>query len=911
MILAFDAPHVSLETAGGKGLNLARLARAGFPVPPGFIVTTGAYRAFVGANNLGDSILAAVQPLTADDTSALELASRTVRSAFSAGKIPEDIAASLRRAHADLDRPAVAVRSSATAEDLPDLSFAGQQDTFLNIVGEEEVLRAVVDCWSSLWTARAIGYRLRNAIPQGEVALAVVIQEMVESEASGVLFTANPLSGLRSETVIDATLGLGEALVAGLVEPDHYLVDTLSGQIAGKTLGAKRLSIRGKPGGRTETVSEGASAQQALSDDQIRQVAALGQAVQKEYGFPQDIEWAFAQGKLHLLQSRAITSLFPLPDGAGDRMKIWFSFGAVQGVLGPVTPLGSDTFRCFFAGGAQMFHVHVRYDEQQVLVPAGERLWIKVSDLMRHPLGGRLFGPLLGFVEPSVGQILSGLAGEPQLGVGSGKFRPATALRILRFALPVLARMVRTVLNPAKARADFDGLIDRELSASRFEATGDRYARLAQRLDFMKGRMERAFQVLLPRFVPVFGPAMGMLNLLSRMDPDRSGGGHGFSMRALEVTRGVPDNVTTGMDLALWEVAKSIQADPASLAAFTGADPPGLASRYLDRSLPEAAQLAVAAPMDRYGMRAVAEIDIGQPRWREDPTPIMQNLQSYLRNTDKAAAPDVLFARGARAAEKAIEELAALARTQRGGRLKEKIVHFAARRVRILMGVREAPKFYAVRMIGLVREQMLQSGADFVAEGIFEQPDDIFFMHIPELEALSRENADLPDDDAQGTRVPAAVSATRMDWKDLVAKRRAIFAREERRRQIPRVLVSDGRTFYEGLGAEAATADVLSGSPVSPGMVEGVVHVVLDPHRAQLAPGEILVCPGTDPAWTPLFMTAGGLITEVGGMMTHGSVVAREYGIPAVVGVHRATERLRDGQRIRLDGTAGKIVVLG
>jgi pyruvate,water dikinase len=907
-ILPFTAPEISLESAGGKGLNLARLARAGFPVPPGFIITTGAYRAFVGANNLGDAILATIDPLAADDTTALELASRKIRAAFSAGKIPEDIAASIRQAYADLDQPSVAVRSSATAEDLPDLSFAGQQDTFLNVVGEREVLQAVVDCWSSLWTGRGIGYRLRNGIAQGESALAVVIQGMVQSESSGVLFTANPLTGLRSESVIDATLGLGEALVSGQVEPDHYVVNPLSGEILSKRLGAKSLSVRGRSGGGTETVAEAAAARQALSGEQIHQVTALGRAVQQEYGSPQDIEWAFAQGGLHLLQSRAITSLFPLPENSTDRMAIWFSFGAVQGVLGPLTPLGSDTFRCIFAGGARMFHVHVRYDEQRVLVPAGERLWIKVSDAMRHPLGSRVFGPLLGVIEPSIRQILRGLASEPELGMGSGKFRPTTALRILRFALPILARMVRNVHNPEKARADFDRLIDRELSASRFEPTGDPYDRLAQRLDFMQARMDQAFPVMLPRFIPLFGPTVGMLSLLTHMDPNRSASNHGFSTLVLEVTRGLPDNVTTEMDLALWEAARAIRADKASLAVFSQDGASELASRYLDWSLPEVAQRAVAAFMDRYGMRAVAEIDIGLPRWRENPTPIMQNLQSYLQISDEAA-PDVLFARGAAAAEKAIEELATQARTQ-GGRLRERVVRFAARRVRVLAGVREAPKFYAVRMIGLAREGLLASGADFVAEGIFVQPDDLFLLHLSELEALAREKPGPVAQSTGGPGAPAAAPGAKVNWGSLVAERRAIFAREGRRRQIPRVLVSDGRTFYEGLGADAGAGDVIVGSPVSPGMVEGVVHVVLDPHRSQLAPGEILVCPGTDPAWTPLFMAAGGLITEVGGMMTHGSVVAREYGIPAVVGVHQATTRLKDGQKIRLDGTTGKILLI-
>jgi pyruvate,water dikinase len=294
--------------------------------------------------------------------------------------------------------------------------------------------------------------------------------------------------------------------------------------------------------------------------------------------------------------------------------------------------------------------------------------------------------------------------------------------------------------------------------------------------------------------------------------------------------------------------------------------------------------------MARYGMRGTGEIDFGRPSWSEAPVPVMQTLQSYL-NLEGDKAPDALFARGEQAAQAAIDRLAGEARRQPGGWLKEKLVRAAARRIRLLMGARESPKFFAVRAMGVASSAMLEVGREFAAAGTLDRPDDLMFLRLDELEALARDEA--------------------RDWKALICERRAAYERELRRRQVPRVLVSDGRAFYEGVGAQTDTGDVISGSPVSPGVAEGIVRVVLDPASAQLAPGEILVCPGTDPAWTPLFMAAGGLVTEVGGMMTHGSVVAREYGIPAVVGVHQATTRLKDGQRIRLDGTAGKIVVVG
>jgi pyruvate,water dikinase len=891
MIIPFDSSEATLACAGGKGMNLARLTQAGFAVPRGFIIGTDAYRQFVNDNRWLPAILAGVENLSAEDSIALERASAQIRAAFSAGKMPGELDASIRAAYAEIEDKPVAVRSSATAEDLPDLSFAGQQDTYLNVIGVQQLLDAVIHCWSSLWTARAIGYRIRNGIDHGEAALAVIVQEMVQSDTSGVLFTANPLTGMRSESVIDATLGLGEALVSGQVEPDHYVVDAIQSRILSKTLGAKKISTRGKAGGGVETIEETADQErQALPDETILQLSKLGSQIQKEYSFPQDIEWAVAENQLYVLQSRPITSLYPVPRESYDPLIVWFSFGSVQGLLGAMTPLGQDAIRMALSGAGRLFGAEIRYDQADVIVPAGERLWIKISDLLRNPMGARVYQTVLGFADPSVSQILQGLAKEPRLGAGQGHVKLSSIGAVLGFLLPALGRVVRNMHDPQKARAEFQAYIESQLVPPNITGV-DLFTRLAQRLQFMQANISTTLYRLLPRFFPILGPGIASLRLLARLGGDKKDvqTDHGFSATALEVTRGLPHNVTTEMDLALWKTASAIRHDQASYAAFLDSDAQTLAARYLNGTLPEAAQTAIVNFMGRYGMRVVAEIDMGQPRWREEPTSIMQTLQSYLLITEEMA-PDVLFEKGAKAAELAIERLASQARRSSGGEIKEKIVRALAGRIRTLMGLRESPKFFMVRLMGIIRNELLASGDEFVGAGIIEKPEDLFFLHFDELQALANRDS--------------------RDWKSLIAERRAIHDRENRRKQIPRVLVSDGRAFYEGLGAAADTDTVISGSPVSPGVAEGIVHIIFDPRGAQLAPGEILVCPGTDPAWTPLFMAAGGLITEVGGMMTHGSVVAREYGIPAVVGVHQATTRLKDGQRIRIDGTAGKIMIL-
>jgi pyruvate,water dikinase len=903
IILPLNSKQATLPLTGGKGMNLTRLVRAGLPVPGGFLVTTEAYQAFVAANKLIAPIQEQIADLVTSDPLALDATSATIRGRFTTGIIPEHVATALRQAHANLVKAssadnqshgevaetssgAVAVRSSATAEDLPDLSFAGQQDTFLQVVGEEAFLQAVVNCWSSLWTARAIGYRARNNITHDEIALAVIVQLMVSSEVSGVLFTANPLSGKRSEMVIDATLGLGEALVSGQVEPDHYVVQAADGRILKKTLGGKALAMHGQAGGGTITISENAAEQQALSDEAISKLAALGRDVQALFGSPQDVEWAWASDTLWLLQSRPVTSLYPLIEGIDpdtQPVKVMFSFGAVQGLLEPMTPLGQDNIRAIFAGAARLFGFDLTVESQAVMFSAGERLFGDLTSLLRHPIGRRAILGFMKFIEPGSANVIGALIEDPRLQASGCWFKFDTAKRVGRFLIPVVTQYLRAMHHPDHMRLKFQA--EAEALVFDFSQRVKIVESLADRIALYEAAIAEVFPYLLPRFVPMIGAGMASLNILNRLSV-----GAGWD-NALAVTRGLPNNVTTEMDLALWATAVEIQADPDSRACFEVEGGPALAQMYLAGQLPTVAQTAVATFLQQYGMRGIGEIDLGRRRWQEDPTQIMQVLGSYLQIKDPAMAPDAVFRRSQQEAEEKIAELERAVRHGLFGRLRAKIVRVAARRVRALSGLREMPKFTIIRLMGTVRESLLDSGQELVDSGVLSRADDLFFLRLGEIRQLAAGEQD--------------------DWCAMAAKSHLAIERENRRRQIPRILLSDGQAFYGGkISGEPGVDADLQGSPVSPGVVEGIVRVVLDPMGVQLQPGEILVCPGTDPAWTPLFRSAGGLVMEVGGLMTHGSVVAREYGIPAVVGVYQATTRLHSGERISIDGNSGKIVVL-
>ncbi len=878
-----------LAAAGGKGANLGELLRAGQPVPPGFCVLTGAYADFVRTNGLAVEIDRLADAARDARGASLETLSQEIRALFMAGHVPPEIREQITAAYALLGEAgaAVAVRSSATAEDLPDTSFAGQQDTYLNIVGAARLLDAVVRCWASLWTARAIGYRLRNDVSGADLALAVVVQVMVESESSGVLFTANPFTGRRRETVIDAAFGLGEALVSGQVEPDHYVVE--DGLITVRILGAKALSIRSRSGGGIARVGENRAGLQALPDAEILDLARRGRRIEEHFGSPQDIEWAWAAGGFSILQSRPVTSLYPLPAAIpGDELLVLFSLAGIQGMFDPFTPLGYDMFRCLAVVFGRIFGLHRTVETQRAFLEAGSRLWLNLTHLFRFRVGRRMLKVLISFIDPGSAAAMERLRKDPRLAPG-GRMRARTRWGFVRILAQIGPRVIANLVSPGRGRATLFRAVDRMAAA--VEAREAKVRSLSDLLEMIRKTIEGLPPVFFRILVPAVASgqaALGILRAAFEGIPDKER----WIMRLM---RGLPYNVTTEMDLALWEAARGIRNDPAAARHFAEHAAEECAAQYGAGTLPSTAQAALAGFLSRYGARAVGEIDIGRPRWREEPASLIQALLSYLRITDEAAAPDVVFRKGAAAAEDAAKEIFTIVRALPHGARRARRARFAISRVRALAGLREAPKFAAIRAFSSMRDGMLSRGGELARAGVLSDPHDIFFLLLSDLQALA--------------------GGEKRDWKSLVATRRQAHDRENRRRMVPRIMLSDGTAFYEGVAAEEGSpgndgTGRLPGSPVSPGVAEGLVRVVLDPRSAELEPGEILVCVGTDPAWTPLFLAAGGLVMEVGGMMTHGSVVAREYGIPAVVGVSGATTRLATGQRVRVDGNTGMVTVL-
>ncbi|MFA9402199.1 MAG: PEP-utilizing enzyme, partial [Anaerolineales bacterium] len=517
-------------------------------------------------------------------------------------------------------------------------------------------------------------------------------------------------------------------------------------------------------------------------------------------------------------------------------------------------------------------------------------------------------------VAPGAAQTIDFLLDDPRLAVGRGGIRLSTFRRLAGFFLPTMRRVIKLWRTPERERERITQLMDETVrqAKTRSAVTGDTQEALAHRLEILHEARDIFPDVIIPQGVtPIIAgmvPFFGIMRRLSAQAAETSGN-PAFALAYLEIARGLPHNVTTEMDLALWRVAQTIRADLDSSKMFQETSASDLAAYYLQEKLPSQVQESVASFIERYGARGVGEIDIGLPRWGEDPTHIMQVLQSYLQIKDPDKAPDAVFARSAKSAEQAAAHLESAVRQMHGGFIKAGILRWAISRYRALAGMREAPKFFAIRMMGIVRQGLLQSGQELVDVGYLEQRDDLFFLSIRELDELNEamiKSKNRPSTEQNEPDLHTLTQAIQVR----IAERRAKYQREHLRKQIPRLLLSDGMTYYEGVRAPEGQEGAIIGDPVSPGEVEGIARVIFDPHSSQLAPGEILVCPGTDPAWTPLFLTASGLIMEVGGMMTHGSVVAREFGIPAVVGVHQATERIKSGQRLRVNGSTGEITLI-
>jgi rifampicin phosphotransferase len=886
-----EAGTEDLARVGGKAANLGTLTRAGVTVPPGFCVTTHAFDRFIDSLPDADAHFTELEALDGTSADAASAAAESMRRALDGIAMPEEVAAAIVVAWRALGTEhALAVRSSATAEDLPGASFAGQQDTFLNVRGETALLDAVRRCWISLFTDRAVLYRARGGFGHRKVRLGVVVQRLIEPDVSGILFTADPISGNRHIVSIDAGFGLGEALVSGLISADLYRFDRRSGEILLARPGHKEFAIRSVDGGgtRRQTLPESQQKARSLSDEQVRALAEIGSRVESLYdGAPQDIEWCIAEGVIYVVQARPITSLFPIPSAPrkGSGLRVFLSFGHLQMMLDAMPRLSQEVWRLFFpAGKEQAPTLHARPELSTVILPAGSRLYIDATGVLRVPRARKAMLGVLSHVYEALGRSTATLVSRPDFGAMHGA--PGAVLRgALRILGPIFGRLPAALLfqDPAAGAAALEralGEVPRESQERVHAATApaERIRRSAVELNALFWRVRR----YLPRILS------GVIShaLLRRLARGRWADGVREEVDIL--LRGLPGNVTTEMDLAVGDLTDGVRphSELATLLrthAWDEARPrlPGVAGG------PEFAA-ALEQFLSRYGSRGASEIDPSRPRWRDDPSLLLRVITGGLSATNAGAHRHHHQAQ-VLAGENAAKRLVAAASRGLGGPLRRRLVRRLTRVARIGLGLREHPKFIIVQVLAMIRTEVLLAGASLAKRGQLANARDVWHLGFDEL--------------------ATALDDPTLDLRERVAARLADFRRDQVRKP-PIAIASDG----EIPTLEAERADLppgaLAGTAASTGVVEGVARVVTDPAREVLHAGEILVAPFTDPGWTPLFVHAVGLVTEVGGLMTHGAVVAREYGIPAVVSVASAVTHIKTGQRIRVDGTRGFVQIL-
>jgi pyruvate,water dikinase len=876
-----EIDKASLPEVGGKGASLGEMTKAGFPVPDGFCVTTFAYRKFIRSCKEMDELIDLLEGVRHDDLERVHALGESVRKCIRSHQMPDDIRESILEAWKRMGGDkAYAVRSSATAEDLPTASFAGQQETYLNVRGGERLLRAIQDCWASLFTDRAISYRARSGFGHGPVYISVVVQEMVFPEVSGIIFTADPITGRRRTASIDASFGLGEALVSGLVTADHYKVR--SGVIIEKRISKKTVAIYPVPEGGT--IKKGVLPEkqevQALPDDRIVELATLGEKIEAHYGSEQDIEWCLADGELYILQSRPITTLYPVPRIEGGGLHVLISFGHVQMMMDAMRPLAISVLRSFLKFATPALG-------GDVLVEAGGRLFIDPTPALALKPAQHVAPRILGVMfDERMADSLRAVFDRPDFG-SAERMKVGAVLKAAPVILAGIGRAIFITLfaDPFRKRQELVSSVgpwwrDREEDISSVSGP--------ERIRRIRAGLEKLLPTLFPIVFPYLIAAIPSSRIIHGMLKGQYGdkqGPHMFS----RINKSLPGNVTTEMGLAVGDLADTARKYPEVVEYLRKAEDGTFYAGLLRVDGGVEFKQALDQFMDKYGVRSPGEIDITNPRWKDSPTLLVPPILSHIQSVGPGEHRE-RFKRGEADAELATAEILAELRNARFGFFKVKAMSRLLYVYRNLMGLREYPKYLIMQHFYVYRRGLIEEAGSLVEKGVLKQEQDAFYLSLDELLALEegRFSGSVPE---------------------LVASRKKQLE-EYRKLTPPRVMTSEGEAIMGKRRLTGMPEGAIIGTPASAGIVEGIARVVLKPEDADLKPGEILVAPYTDPGWTPLFNSVKGLVTEVGGMMTHGSVIAREYGIPAVVGADNATKAIKSGARIRVNGNEGFVQIL-
>ncbi|WP_426667375.1 phosphoenolpyruvate synthase [Mucilaginibacter sp. McL0603] len=853
--------------AGGKGANLGDLSKIkGIRVPKGFCVTTEAYKKITENNQELNSLLNELSRLKAEEREKISVISAKIRMVIEGAPIPEDMAEEIAEYFTKFgENDAFAVRSSATAEDLPTASFAGQQDTYLNIIGKETVLKHISKCWASLFTDRAVIYRLQNGFDHRKVYLAVVVQKMVFPLAAGILFTADPITGSRKVVSIDASFGLGEALVSGRVNPDNYKVQ--GGEIISKQIPIKELIIVALKDGGTEEqeVDPHRQRRQALTDGRILQLALIGREIEEHFGCPQDIEWCWDYDTFYIVQSRPITTLFPTPEANDQGNHVYVSVGHQQMMTDAMKPLGLSLWQ--LTAFRPMFK-------------AGGRLFIDVTQSLASPISRKTLIDVMGEHDPLIkdalmtiidrGDFIKSLPNEKEdlLPIKSSKGKssadilaqiendPAIVSDLIKRSQTSIDELKQNI--QAKSGTDlFDFILEdiQQLKKSLFESKN-------------------------------MGVLLAAINASAWIN-EKMNEWLGEKTVADTLSQSVPNNVTSEMGLELLDVADVIRPYPEVIEYLQHVKDDNFLDDLVKFDGGQETRDAIYAYLNKYGMRCAGEIDITRIRWGETPLTLVPMILGNIKNLEPGTGKQK-FEEGRQKALEKEQELSDRLKQLPDGEQKVQETKQMISLLRNFIGYREYPKYSIISRYFVCKQAISKETEKLVQAGVILQKEDIYYLTFEELREIVRTH--------------------KLDYQ-LISKRKDEHKLYEKLTP-PRVITSDGEIIAGKYKRENLPAEAIVGLAVSSGVIEGRARVILNMEDADMEDGDILVTSFTDPSWTPLFVSIKGLVTEVGGLMTHGAVIAREYGLPAIVGVENATRLIKDGQKIRVNGTDGYVEIL-
>ncbi|WP_339241036.1 phosphoenolpyruvate synthase [Paenibacillus sp. FSL F4-0243] len=867
LVLGFqEIETTQLLLVGGKGLNLGRLSTIeGIKVPEGFCVTTVGYQKAIEKNEKYHILLDQLSILNVDDREQIGEISKKLRQLLMEVEIPSDVVTAVTHYLSQLgEEQAYAVRSSATAEDLPHASFAGQQDTYLNIIGREAIMQHISKCWASLFTDRAVIYRMQNGFNHRQVYLSVIVQKMVSPQASGILFTADPMTSNRKLLSINASFGLGEALVSGLVSADCYKVQ--EEEIVDMMIATKKLAIYGLKEGGTETLKIDLDQQktQTLSEQQILQLARLGREIEAYFGCPQDIEWCLDHDTFYIVQSRPITTLYPIPEVNDQENHVYVSVGHQQMMTDPMKPLGLSFYLLITPAPMRK---------------AGGRLFVDVTHMLASPVSRENFINTLGKSDPLIKDAFMTLIEreyikslpddrKEQSPVNSSKDSSSEGFQALIENDPAI---VSDLIKNSQTSIE-------ELRQNIRTKSG------ADLFDFILEDLQELKKFLSdPQSTKVFMTAMNASSWINEKMYEWLGEKNAADM----LSQSVPNNITSEMGLALLDVADVIRPYPEIVDYLQHVKDDVFLDKLVKFDGGQATQDAFYAYLNKFGMRCAGEIDISRTRWSEKPITLVPMILSNIKNFEPNAG-NRKFEQGRQEALEKEQELLDRLKQLPDGELKAEETKRVISFIRNYIGYREYPKYGMINRYFIYKQALLKEAEQLVQASVIHEKEDIFYLTFEELHEVVRTNK-LDD--------------------QIISKRKDDYNFFEKLTP-PRVITSDGEIITGEYKRENLPDNAIIGLPVSTGVIEGRARVILNMEEADLEVGDILVTAFTDPGWTSLFVSIKGLVTEVGGLMTHGAVIAREYGLPAVVGVENATKLIKDGQRIRVNGTEGYIEIL-